>query len=120
VRYLFSMVVSACVSVLSWQAMAYPPCDCTIYPFTPNPPCAQQCSTAILRHASSDSLQKLFGLREPAAQRIVAARRSGVQSLSEFKSALPPADVSQLERGFSHLSTDKLKSAPELRGLKAE
>lgn len=117
-RFLLLVVASICGLGFCCDATASPPCDCTIYPFTPDPPCPQVCRTAILQHASSDSLQRLFDLPKPAAEKIVAARASGAKSAQELTHTLKPADATRLENGFKNLSTEKLKDAPELVSLK--
>ncbi len=118
-RYFSAILIFACGLVPCWQAAADTPCNCTIYPFEPDPPCRKRCTAAILHTASRDSLQALLGISQKAAQQIIAARSSGARSLEDFKTSLPPKDRAQLDAGLGHLSTEKLMAVPELHELKS-
>jgi len=37
-------------------------CDCTEFPFQPNPPCADVCTAKYMAIASADDLKEVFGL----------------------------------------------------------
>ena len=120
-RYIYLAVVMAFGFI--GPTLAAPPdaqCDCTIFPFKPNPPCHKECSVAILQRASSSSLQKLLGIKDDTAQKIVAARNNGARSLTDFQNKLSPEDTRQVTDGLKKLSTDKIKSSTELAGLKTE
>jgi hypothetical protein len=55
-----------------------------------------------------------------AAQQIVSARSSGARSVDDFKGVLKSSEAYKLDQGFKQLSTEKLRSAPELKGLKVD
>jgi hypothetical protein len=45
-------------------------CDCTTFPFLPDPPCADNCMAKHLAIASLEDLETIFGLPENAAKTI--------------------------------------------------
>ena len=64
----------------------------------------RQCSAAILRGASGDSLQKLLGIKAVTAHKVVDAGSEGARSLDDFKSKLPAGDAKQVTNGIAKLS----------------
>ena len=45
-------------------------CDCTIWPFKPDPPCFDRCVAKHLAISSANILENVFGLPEDAAKAI--------------------------------------------------
>lgn len=43
------------------------PCDCTEFPFRPNPPCVDVCTAKYMAIASADDLREVFGLPNDVA-----------------------------------------------------
>jgi hypothetical protein len=66
------------------------PCDCTIYPFVPNPPCSDVCTSKHLAIASLADLVKIFGLPYSIAEKIAnIPPGTRPRSLDAYKELIP-------------------------------
>lgn len=83
-------------------------CDCTIYPFKPNPPCYDKCTANILATANKDELELIVGLDGDLAKRIVKLDRTGeLDSLQNYSKVLTKEDF--------RILSDKLESLNKLQ-----
>jgi hypothetical protein len=82
-------------------------CDCTIVPFTPNPPCKSKCKKAMtaLANATSAELQLIVGLDKTVATAIANWKgRSKAESLKDYSTVLNADAVKEVSRKFNSLS----------------
>ena len=91
--------------------MPPPPCDCTIVPFEPNPPCFERCAAKILCLADSGELTNIFGLPETLSDRIVAVSRGRrINSLRDYARILDREDLVTIYEVFENLDQEQLDS----------
>src|SRR5262249_45725914 len=65
-------------------------CDCTIFPFRPEPPCLNTCVCKHMAIASKNDLKNVFGLPDPVAEtidRIPPSQRP--RSLEVYRDLVP-------------------------------
>lgn len=95
-------------------------CDCTIYPFKPDPPCVQQCSAKFLSMADYSSLVTVLKLSPEVAQGVAAIPLGQrPNELSAYTKFLPKTQVDALETRFKSLSPtefQQLRRAVEKSG----
>jgi hypothetical protein len=86
-------------------------CDCTIYPFTPDPPCPKVCGAHILNHSSKRSLKSVLGLSTAVTKKIDDLRGIGNSALSldDYQKVLSPSENKILTQKLQNLDSTKLK-----------
>jgi hypothetical protein len=84
-------------------------CDCTTYPFRPDPPCFNACCVAILNRASPETLERVVGLEPAIARKITEFKRAAVvpQSLEDYRRVLSQEEFASLERHLRSLTQQK-------------
>lgn len=80
-------------------------CDCTRYPFRPDPPCYKQCTSAILKSSSKAKLERVLGL-SPALAEKISARQASAQPIA-FDN-LTTAEQREVNESFKNLSQAKV------------
>lgn len=66
------------------------PCDCTIFPFRPEPPCFNRCVCKHMAIASENDLKKVFGLPDHVAETIAGIKPSDrPRSLELYRNLVP-------------------------------
>ncbi|MGH9828801.1 MAG: hypothetical protein ACREDR_36730, partial [Blastocatellia bacterium] len=75
-------------------------CDCTIYPYRPDPPCPEQCTVkVVLGTASKEELQLIVGLDSDTAERVTKVpNRKSLTSVESYKDALEPDEFTALTK----------------------
>jgi hypothetical protein len=95
-------------------------CDCTIYPFLPEPPCSDRCATMHLAIAPTTDLEKIFGLPPDVAKKlgeIPPDRRP--RSLEVYKAFLSASAYEALKKKIHSLNADdfaQVRAHAELAG----
>ena len=85
-------------------APAWAECDCTQYPFVPDPPCFNKCAGRLISRASPDSLESVLGLSPATAKRIASPRFAGTPSLHDYRLYMSPAEFTALEARMRELT----------------
>ena len=80
-------------------------CNCHIYPFTPNPPCFQNCVVSLVRHPEI-SLKSIRGIDPGVAVSISALRTRSLSTYTDF------SDIDSKEK----LEGQALKVIPDTGG----
>jgi hypothetical protein len=81
------------------------PCDCTKFPFEPNPPCASVCIAEYLAIASLDDLRNIVGLPEDAAKMIASIPpNKRPHSVEDYKNIISASGYQILERRIASLT----------------
>ncbi|MCX5886064.1 MAG: hypothetical protein NT096_09185 [Proteobacteria bacterium] len=107
-------------SIIAGGNLAWAECDCTKYPFKPDPPCFNDCCVRFLETASPEEVSKVLGLDRETAQKIseisprgkakgktIAGR--GPRSLEDYRIVLSPAEFNLLDQRLRSLSTEQFK-----------
>ena len=97
-------------------------CDCTIYPFKPDPPCVDECIAQSLAVANAEELENIAGLDPQIAQMIekipINQRPSTLKGYRKF---LSQSAFEHMKTSMLYLSGDEfsqLRKAAEDRGVK--
>jgi hypothetical protein len=123
-----SLTIRAARTVLLFMAglagdAAGADCDCTIYPFKPDPPCVRQCSAKVLAGSNYTSLVTVLGLSPEIAQRVSAVPASQKpDDLLEYAKFLPKAQFDTLDtkmRSLSQSEFQQLRKSIERPEIKA-
>lgn len=97
------LIVAMCVSSSVLAASSTPPCDCTIYPFRPEPPCAGQCTAKAIANADPGTLTRILKLKPESAERVAAIPDAQKPTdISGYANILPQAEYKAL--------TDRVRS----------
>jgi hypothetical protein len=92
------------------SVLAAEQCDCTIYPFKPDPPCAQMCSAKLLAGSNYSTLVNVLGLKPDTARKVTtipADRKPGV--LSGYETVLHKTEFEALNVRMRSLSQDEFQ-----------
>lgn len=100
-------------SLLGSQDGGNAKCDCTIYPFSPEPPCFRLCTARYLALANREDLVRAGVSSHVAAQIEVIPLEARPRSLERYAEVLPSPSFQQLlievesirPRAFQHLRT---------------
>ena len=86
-------------------------CDCTIFPFKPDPPCFKICAARMLNNISPEELQVVLGLSHKVAKTIACyvLGKKEVESLEEYEEVLSPKDMRTLEKRIRSLNSVQVK-----------
>jgi hypothetical protein len=91
-------------------------CQCLSTPFTPDPPCFNQCAVNLLETASLAQLQTMLGMSRDTAAKIVSRRnRGGVRSLEAYREVLAPEEFRVLGARINSLSSYELREFGNFR-----
>jgi hypothetical protein len=105
-RYLLALVGLT----VGTSALAAQNCDCTVYPFRPDPPCAASCSAKLLEKSDYSSLVNILGLKPDTAKQISTFSSSRKPTyLYEYSQALPKQDFEALNVRLRSLSQDEFR-----------
>lgn len=64
------------LTMTSWSSLTKADqCDCTIWPFAPDPPCFDQCATPLLLEGDIEMLQEKLNLSPKTLEAVRSARR---------------------------------------------
>ena len=113
-------ILSAALFILFSEIAASNDCDCTIFPFQPDPPCFDICTGKILSTVSASDLENIvniLGLDREEVERIIEFNREAdVQSLNDYRSVLSPRQFRRVKRTFQGLSQRQFEAL--IRALK--
>jgi len=93
-------------------------CDCTITPFKPEPPCYSKCRSALrlLARANMEELQRILGLEEDTAQKIVGLKgRSHAKTLRDYSVVLTDQEIATIAEKINSLSASQLTYPTSVR-----
>jgi hypothetical protein len=114
------LVISFSVACQSAPAADTPECDCTIFPFLPNPPCFDRCTVKHLAIAPVSDLEKVFGLPADVAKKIGdISPNQRPRSLKVYKAFLSDSDYEALLKKTHSLNADdfaKVRAHADLAG----
>lgn len=114
------------VLVLLSQVAALPAeeCDCTIYPFSPDPPCFDECVASLLAIASEEDLLEFLKLDKDVAERIKELDEDKIpRALAGYKEILSRREFGELERKLRNLEPEEfnqLREEARRRGKRIE
>ncbi len=95
---------------MSAQKIMAEDCNCTIFPFKPDPPCFKICATSLIDKATIEELEFIVGLDKDVAQRSVSfAKKGPVESLDMYKQVLSEKEFQMLENKLRTLSQSQVK-----------
>jgi hypothetical protein len=101
--YLRLFVVTVALCVVATHA-GDTHCDCTKWPFNPDPPCPEVCIPKHLAIASADDLKNVFGLPNDVATMIGGIPPNDrPRSLQEYKHLMPQPVYQALEKRIASL-----------------
>jgi hypothetical protein len=102
--------------IMSAQTIMAEDCNCTIFPFKPDPPCFTICAARLINKAAVEELEFIVGLDKDVAQRIVSfAKKSPVKkgppvkSLDMYKQVLSEKEYQTIENKIRSLSQSQAK-----------
>lgn len=85
-------------------------CDCSIFPFRPDPPCFKICAAKMLNDVSPEELQVVLGLPDKIAEKMNSyAMGRELESLEEYKGVLSANDMKLLEKKIRSLNDVQVK-----------
>ena len=101
--------ISSVLFVVYSGAFAAEDCDCTIFPFKPNPPCFDVCTAhalSKLRESNIDSVVNLLGLDTVEAAKIMEMNTQAYvpQTLDDYKAVLSPEQFVNVKSAFQDLN----------------
>ena len=102
-RYIRLIIVIVSVTAIAPKPIAIELCDCYIFPFRPDPPCANVCDVRIAAGASAVDLENVLGLDPELAMK--------VSTLSELGIALATLGSSDKNRNLQ--SRSRRVTAPD-------
>jgi hypothetical protein len=70
-------IVLTTTALIVAVGVAWGECDCTIYPFKPDPPCSRECCGRVLKATSSTELQSILAVNREMAEKIKDQCREG-------------------------------------------
>jgi|SRR5271165_175308 len=123
------MKIRACLGVLVAMIALYTAstwgsdnrCDCTKFPFEPDPPCANKCIAEYLAIASLDDLRNIFGLPDDIAKMIASIpSNSRPHSLEDYKRIISEPAYQVLEQRIHSLRAqdfERVRLNAKIRGL---
>jgi len=80
-------------------------CDCTIYPFKPDPPCYEKCTAKILANAVEEELELIVGLDKHLAGKIVEFDgRRNADSLEPYRHLFDKKEFETLDKKLRSLN----------------
>lgn len=81
-------------------------CDCTLFPYLPDPPCSKQCTSKIvLATATLDELVLIVGVNADAARRVVDLKEGlRPSTLEPYSKVLTPAQLENLHERLHQLN----------------
>ena len=98
------ILLSLSIAAVSMPAVA---CDCTKFPFRPEPPCESQCYALIANAASPAQLSSLGFSNELIGKIAVAKNKSqGQLSWDSYKKSLPRDDFQRMQKTFESITKD--------------
>lgn len=85
-------------------------CTCYPAPFTPNPPCFNQCTSSLLANATREELRVIVGLRASIADRIVNwIGRKSARTLQAYRAILTQEEITYVKNKINSLNRSQLE-----------
>lgn len=85
-------------------------CDCTIFPFEPDPPCFEECSGKLLAIATAEQLEEVMRIDENVSRRIAALPDDELpKTLEEYKKFLPGDAFKDLRKRLRSLKSEQFE-----------
>ena len=93
----------------------YGDCDCTKWPFRPDPPCFSECSAKVIRAASPEKLVNVLGVTQRLADKLVEFRsRHSLRSLDDLKTSFSQSEIDTIVRQIKTLDQRKVSELQNL------
>jgi hypothetical protein len=96
-------------------------CDCTTFPFKPDPPCVDTCVPKHLAVASEGELENVFGLPSAAAEKVAAIPpNKRPRSIEGYEPIINEAAYQKMLQKISVLKAsdyEQIRGSAKLRGL---
>lgn len=84
-------------------------CNCTSFPFLPDPPCTKICQAKLLSDGDPKVLERELGLDRKTVEKLVILRSQpdSPSSLGDFRAALSRGEFNEVSRGLGSLDGAK-------------
>jgi hypothetical protein len=83
-------------------------CDCTIYPFRPDPPCFSTCMASLISNISEQDAKNILGLQTQLAKRVAGLASKGYQNLEAYDREMSAEEFRLFENRLRSLSPSQV------------
>lgn len=105
-----NIIIVIILVFMSAQKIMAEDCNCTIFPFKPDPLCFKICAARLIDKAALEELEFIVGLDKDVAQCSVSfAKKGPVESLDMYKQVLSEKEFQMLENKLRSLSQSQAK-----------
>ena len=83
-------------------------CDCTIYPYRPDPPCFSICTAGLISNISEQDARNILGLQAQFAKRVADLAGRGYQNLEAYRRDMSADEFRLFENRLRSLSPSQV------------